>query len=75
MQVISVEISEFHASIARQIIDIAGLTEKIEIRVGAASQVVPTLKDTFDMVIIIIIETRMNSFIHTHTLMSLSALI
>ncbi|KAL6079601.1 Catechol O-methyltransferase [Balamuthia mandrillaris] len=51
-KVTSVELSAEYADIARQIINKAGLQNKVDIKVGAASQVIPFLPAPFDMVYI-----------------------
>ncbi len=40
------------AEIAREIVDHAGLSSRVDVRVGAAGEVIPTLRGTFDVIFI-----------------------
>ena len=55
-KIISLEIDENHAKVARQNIEKAGLTHKVEVRVGKALDLLPQLADNgegpFDMIFI-----------------------
>jgi caffeoyl-CoA O-methyltransferase len=55
-KLISLEIDPHHADIARKNIDLAGLSSKVEIRVGKAIELLPVLKEEnagpFDMIFI-----------------------
>lgn len=50
--VTTIEFNKHHAEVARQNIQHAGLTERIELHVGAALDVLPTLKAPFDIIFI-----------------------
>lgn len=51
-KVITLEINENSANIARKNIDEAGLSQIIEVIVGDALEIIPTLKDKFDLLFI-----------------------
>jgi predicted O-methyltransferase YrrM len=51
-RVTTIEFNAFHAKVARQNIDNAGLTERVELHIGAALDVLPTLKAPFDLIFI-----------------------
>lgn len=50
--VTTIEFNEHHASVARQNLENAGLTDRIEMHVGPALDVLPTLKAPFDLIFI-----------------------
>lgn len=50
--VTTIEFNEHHAKVARQNIDNAGLTERVELHTGAALDVLPMLKAPFDLIFI-----------------------
>lgn len=51
-KVVTIEFSETHAEAARRNIDRAGLSDVIDLRVGKALDVLPTLSAPFDMIFI-----------------------
>jgi predicted O-methyltransferase YrrM len=51
-QVITIEVDEHHADVARSNIARAGLADRVEVRVGAALDVLPTLSGPFDFIFI-----------------------
>jgi caffeoyl-CoA O-methyltransferase len=51
-QLITIELGEHHADVARHNIARANLAEKIEVRVGAALDVLPTISGPFDFIFI-----------------------
>ena len=51
-KVITVEINERNARIAEENIEEAGLAERIEVLVGDALEIIPRLKDSFDLLFI-----------------------
>lgn len=51
-RLVSIEKSPDFARWARRVVDHAGLSDTVEIRVGAAEERIPTLKGTFDVVFI-----------------------
>jgi predicted O-methyltransferase YrrM len=51
-QLISLEYVEKHAETARRNIDRAGLSERVEVRVGAAMDLLPSVQGPFDLVFI-----------------------
>jgi predicted O-methyltransferase YrrM len=51
-QVITIEVDEHHAGVARSNIARAGLADRVEVRVGAALDVLPTLSGPFDFIFI-----------------------
>ena len=51
-QLITIEVDEHHAGIARSNITRANLADRIEVRVGAALDVLPTLSGPFDFIFI-----------------------
>lgn len=50
--VTTIEFNERHAEVARQNIANAGLSERVDLRIGAALDVLPTLKAPFDLIFI-----------------------
>ncbi|MGD8202525.1 O-methyltransferase [Pantoea sp. FN0305] len=50
--VTTIEFNKHHAEVARQNINNAGLTERVELYTGAALDVLPTLKAPFDLIFI-----------------------
>ena len=50
--VTTIEFNKHHAEVARQNINNAGLTERVELHTGAALDVLPTLKAPFDLIFI-----------------------
>jgi predicted O-methyltransferase YrrM len=51
-QVTTIEVNARHAKVAQSNIERAGLAERVDVRVGAALDVLPTLEGTFDIVFI-----------------------
>ena len=51
-KIITLELDPKHASVAQQNIDRAGVADKVEIKVGKALEILPTLKGPFDMIFI-----------------------
>lgn len=51
-RVVSIEAEAAHAEVARRSIDAAGMGERVDIRVGRAADVLPTLVGGFDVVFI-----------------------
>ncbi|MCA1058927.1 O-methyltransferase [Rossellomorea aquimaris] len=51
-RLVTLEYSEKHAKVAEQNIQKAGVEEKVEIKVGAALDTLPTLQGTFDFIFI-----------------------
>ncbi|OCG76589.1 O-methyltransferase [Microbacterium sediminis] len=51
-EVVTIEAEPAHAEVARANIDRAGLADRVDIRVGGASEVLPTLVPGFDLVFI-----------------------
>ena len=51
-RLISLEVDPLHASVARKNIERAGLSSKVEVRVGKAIEILPELQGPFDMIFI-----------------------
>lgn len=51
-RLISLEVDPLHASVARKNIERAGLSSKVEVRVGKALEILPKLVGPFDMIFI-----------------------
>jgi len=51
-RIVTIEAEAAHAAVARQSIDAAGVGERVDIRVGRAADVLPTLVGGFDVVFI-----------------------
>jgi predicted O-methyltransferase YrrM len=51
-ELITIELDEHHADVARSNIARAGLADRVEVRVGAALDVLPTLRGPFDFIFI-----------------------
>ncbi|MGB3376482.1 MAG: O-methyltransferase [Microbacterium sp.] len=51
-RVVTIEAEAAHAAVARQSIDAAGMGERVDIRIGRAADVLPTLVGGFDVVFI-----------------------